>query len=446
MIKSAKAGSSLLQKMVFDGVNRIVTQYQSYVSVTGGTLQRGTLNEGNTGISGTPTWEEDFTFDPTGNWNEYVTKVAGTINLTQSRTHNTANEILTLSGASIQQNAAGNITKAPKPSGWGSAFILTYDAWNRLVKVKSGSSNVAIYGYDGLSRRTIKTSGGTTRHYYYTQQWQIIEERVGTSTSPDRQFVWGLMALDNLILRDRGTERFYAFGDYFSCTAIADTTGTVQERYGYNAFGQPLFMDASFTSQSSSVYQWETLFDSYRWDSETGFYQVRYRYLHPTLGRWLTRDPIRSNDDFNLYLYCQNTPKGQLDPLGLVSLPVVPCNPTAEKACRELCASKKLYYSHCFVAVPGYSDLCGCTPCSESERKKLKEEQDSQCKPSSCNAGMDCNQLKKNYKMNVRCIAARLHIMNKCYGGGNQGHKDQVDFRRIAAGNCACLMRKKGCT
>src|SRR5580693_9094419 len=32
------------------------------------TLQRGTLNGGRTGIGGTPTWEEDFTFDATGNW------------------------------------------------------------------------------------------------------------------------------------------------------------------------------------------------------------------------------------------------------------------------------------------------------------------------------------------------------------------------------------------
>jgi hypothetical protein len=32
-------------------------------------LDRGTLNAGKTAISGTPSWEEDFTFDPTGNWN-----------------------------------------------------------------------------------------------------------------------------------------------------------------------------------------------------------------------------------------------------------------------------------------------------------------------------------------------------------------------------------------
>jgi hypothetical protein len=33
-------------------------------------------------------------------------------------------------------------------------------------------------------------------------------------------------------------------------------------------------MDANFGSRSSSSYDWETLFGAYRWDSESGLYQV----------------------------------------------------------------------------------------------------------------------------------------------------------------------------
>jgi RHS repeat-associated protein len=51
-------------------------------------------------------------------------------------------------------------------------------------------------------------------------------------------------------------------------------------------------MDASFGARSTSSYDWETLFDAYRFDPETSLYHVRFRYLHPNLGRWLTRDPI----------------------------------------------------------------------------------------------------------------------------------------------------------
>ncbi|MBK9140571.1 MAG: hypothetical protein IPM17_17755 [Verrucomicrobia bacterium] len=32
------------------------------------TLKRGNLNAGKTDISGTPVWQEDWNYDPTGNW------------------------------------------------------------------------------------------------------------------------------------------------------------------------------------------------------------------------------------------------------------------------------------------------------------------------------------------------------------------------------------------
>ncbi|HHK42763.1 MAG TPA: hypothetical protein ENJ50_10130, partial [Planctomycetaceae bacterium] len=28
------------------------------------------------------------------------------------------------------------------------------------------------------------------RHFYYTSAWQVLEERVDSSASPNRQFVW----------------------------------------------------------------------------------------------------------------------------------------------------------------------------------------------------------------------------------------------------------------
>jgi RHS repeat-associated protein len=286
------------------------------------TLQRGTLNVGKTGIAGTPTWAEDLTFDPTGNWQNYVNQVNGMTTLNQPRTHNAANEVKTISGSSalMVQNAAGNMSKVPQPTDWSSAYDLAYDAWQRPVEIKNGSTNVAAYAYDGQSRRTIKTIGTTTRHYYYSSQWQILEERLNTAATADRQFVWGLMGLDNLVLRDRGAERFYSIQDVFSCTAIVDMAGTVRERYGYNAFGLPRVMDADFNLGTESDYDWETRYANYRFDNESSFYQVRNRYLHPTLGRWLTRDPIEYGDGINLYAYVWNNSVNSIDFSGLMSI------------------------------------------------------------------------------------------------------------------------------
>jgi RHS repeat-associated protein len=98
-------------------------------------------------------------------------------------------------------------------------------------------------------------------------------------------------------------------------------------------------MDASFGARASSSFDWETLFDGYRFDTETGTYQVRFRYLHPGLGRWLSRDPIGESrvelqfrasaflslnpyggDALNLYRYGLNSPLQTVDAYGLLSL------------------------------------------------------------------------------------------------------------------------------
>jgi hypothetical protein len=88
-----------------------------------------------------------------------------------------------------------------------------------------------------LNRRTRTTSTVSTtvstRHFYYSDQWQVLEERVGTTGSSatiDRQFVWGLRYIDDLILRDRsngGTlnERYYNVADAnWNTVALVDST------------------------------------------------------------------------------------------------------------------------------------------------------------------------------------------------------------------------------
>ncbi len=55
----------------------------------------------------------------------------------------------------------------------------------------------------------------------------------------------------------------------------------------------------------------------YRYDAETQNYYVRNRYYLPTLGRWLTRDPIGYQGGINLYEYVQSSPVGNVDAEGL---------------------------------------------------------------------------------------------------------------------------------
>ncbi len=137
------------------------------------------------------------------------------------------------------------------------------------------------------------------RHYYYSAGWQVLEER--TAPAPNvapaaRQFVWGLRYIDDLILRDRSVsgslnERLYALQDAnWNVTAITDTTGTVQERYAYSAYGIAQFLDAIFNSASSPE-SFDALYCGYRFDCTSGLYDVRFRDLHVAIGSWLSEDP-----------------------------------------------------------------------------------------------------------------------------------------------------------
>jgi len=199
-------------------------------------LKRGTLNTNKTDISGTPTWQEDFAYDATGNWHgtasAYVTRTNGVVDLDQNRSHNQVNEITDITETTGPawvtpvHDAAGNMTTIPQPNSPTDSYDCTWDAWNRLVQMHSGQTKIAEYAYDGLARRLTKTDISTTRHYYYSDKWQVLEERTGSNpetASAERQFVWGLRHLDDLILRDRPNttpSRLYALQDAMSVTAV----------------------------------------------------------------------------------------------------------------------------------------------------------------------------------------------------------------------------------
>lgn len=179
-----------------------------------------------------------------------------------------------------------------------------------------------------------------TRHTYFTDsvKWQVIEERVDSSSDPHSQHVWGLRYIDDLILRDQDTtangmldERLYAMQDAnWNVTALADTSGSAQERFAYLAYGKPIFLTGSFAAQNTSANAWNILFGSYQLDIATQLYSVRHRTYQPYLGTWIQRDPIRFNaEDGNLYRYVRNYPTLQIDPAGLQEAPLLE-NPFAD--------------------------------------------------------------------------------------------------------------------
>lgn len=195
----------------------------------------------------------------------------------------------------------------------------------------NGTWTVAEYEYDGAKRAGVKevyASGvlNETRHFYYTEpsKWQVVEERVGTSSDAERQFVWGVRFVDDLVGRDRDTtgdrmlnERLYGLQDAnWNLTSATSSSGHVEERYMYSAYGLSTILDGSFTLRMSSSYEWEVRFAGHRHDLVTQLSSVRRRVYSPRTG-WLQRDGAGYLMGINLYEYVGSQPLSVVDAFGL---------------------------------------------------------------------------------------------------------------------------------
>ncbi|NQT12310.1 MAG: hypothetical protein HQ582_06165 [Planctomycetes bacterium] len=186
---------------------------------------------------------------------------------------------------------------------------------------------------------------GEIRDFYFNSAWQCLEERVEPSSASsssgasqpttDRQFVWGLRYIDDLILRDRdatsdGTldERLYAAQDpNWNVVLLTEDDGTEVERYSYCAFGTRGILTPGFVERSSSLRNPDYTYAGLREDRETRMLHARYRQYYPTAGIWLSRDPWRQSvPDSGLYTYVSNRPLSWVDPYGLIGFnpPVAP--------------------------------------------------------------------------------------------------------------------------
>jgi RHS repeat-associated protein len=68
-------------------------------------------------------------------------------------------------------------------------------------------------------------------------------------------------------------------------------------------------------SNANSVYP-DFAFTGHYYHARSGLYLAPYRPFSPTIGRWLSRDPIGENGGLNLYQYVRNSPVKLIDPFG----------------------------------------------------------------------------------------------------------------------------------
>lgn len=177
-----------------------------------------------------------------------------------------------------------------------------WDQQNRLVRMLSGLHE-SIYDYDGESRRvriTEKEGGVQTKQETFI--WcgpRICQKRSG-SIVVRSYFAQGF---------EQGSDDYFYTRDHLGSIreVVASDGTTVGSRLSYDPWGK---LTETGTILSDLTYT------GHHYDRPTGLSLAWYRGYDPSLGRWLSMDPIGIKGGFNLYGYAANDPTNQWDPRG----------------------------------------------------------------------------------------------------------------------------------
>jgi RHS repeat-associated protein len=179
-----------------------------------------------------------------------------------------------------------------------------WDAADRLLAVAQGTLR-SEFLYDALSRRVslrdIDNSTVTRAEQIIWSGSRIVEDRGNDGLHFRRRFGDGEQV---------DAVGYFLTKDHLGSVREASTgSGSLSTRFAYDPFGR--------SSALSSTVDGARGFGGYTFHSQSGLLLTWYRAYEPSLGRWLSEDPIRLRGGLNLLAYVGNDPLNAIDPLGL---------------------------------------------------------------------------------------------------------------------------------
>jgi RHS repeat-associated protein len=209
-------------------------------------------------------------------------------------------------------DANGNIVSRVTSSSNASS---TFDLENRLVKACTASpctsGNRYTFAYDGLGDRVQETGPSGSQTYTNTyvasgDQMLYLKNVVGSTTTKTVYLYAGSL----LIATVSGTTKSYFHQDHLGNTRLVTQAGVVVYSTNYEPFGVPYA--ASGTDPNVKY--------TGQWSEALGLYWNHARYYDPTLGRFVSADPLLGHlsapQTQNRYAYAIGNPERFTDPSG----------------------------------------------------------------------------------------------------------------------------------
>jgi len=234
--------------------------------------------------------DEAFGYDERGN------------RISDAGQYDAANRLSSRSGFSYSYDDERR-TVARREISSGKVTSFSWDAHDRLRSVAAPDGTVTRYLYDPFGRRIQATgSGQTTTRVFGLDANPVADSTTGGFAT--RYTFAG--APDTPLMMQRDGRAVYFEQDASSTvTSLSDQAGAVTARYSYDAFGRVTAKSGSDTSPFT--------FTGREWNSASRTYDYRAREYDPSIGRFLTEDPVEGT---NGYVYAFNAPASFVDPTG----------------------------------------------------------------------------------------------------------------------------------
>ncbi|WP_143544013.1 RHS repeat-associated core domain-containing protein, partial [Rhodopirellula sp. MGV] len=140
------------------------------------------------------------------------------------------------------------------------------------------------------------------------------------ASSPTYDYVYASYIDEPVMRSGSGGNRYYHRNQQYSITALTDSSGTIKERYAYDAYGNLSVFDGSGTARTATAEGNRYTYTGREWDDELSLYHYRARMYDPMCGRFCSRDPIGFRGSaHNLYQFIDSDPLASTDPSGLVA-------------------------------------------------------------------------------------------------------------------------------